>query len=430
MKLSRSPSRQIRVDKEVPVNSCIFRPTAILLLAIAAGACVILGTAHARSPESCAAVPPNCAGAGTYDQALAEGSGGNPMSNSLYDLGEGAPAQYGSDLAVNSSPNMIGDLLSNGGYVLLSSTDQLSSIPIAGGDRRFKISENMSPLPRDRVYYAFNGFQQGARTVDGREIDVNRHTLGAEKTFLDRTASVEFRMPILQGASAVQSFDGNQQNDSRVEFGNMTIIPKMILSEGDSHIVSAGLGINLPTARQGTITIPGNSIQPFLTIRNQSVHLSPFVGLLLLPGNNTYIISFAQVDFDTSGNAVIGATGSNLGTYQDQNLFHFDVAVGRYLYRDNNTRLTGIAAQFEVHYSSTLQDTDHIDFGGGDIGNPFNRLDLLVLTGGMNFQFWNTSWLTVGCAVPVRGSHYDQRYNINPERPFDAEVQVLFNRFF
>lgn len=359
------------------------------------------------------------------------------MANSPYDLGEGAPAQYGSDLAINSAPNMIGDLLSSGGYILLSSSDELlsssdelSNIPIAGGDRRFKISENMSPLPRDRVYYAFNGFQQAARTVDGREIDVNRHTFGAEKTFLDRTASVEFRMPIIQGASAVQSFDFNQQNDDGVEFGNMTIIPKMILSEGDSHIVSAGLGINLPTAREGALTFTGNVAQRFLTIRNQSVHLSPFLGLLLLPGSNTYVISFAQVDFDTAGNNVTDAAGNNLGVYQDQNLFHFDFAVGRYLYRDDSARLTGIAAQFEIHYSSTLQDSDQISFGGGEIFNPFNRLDLLVLTGGLNFQFWNTSWLTVGCAVPVRGSHYDRIYDINPERPFDAEVQVFFNRYF
>lgn len=351
------------------------------------------------------------------------------MANSPYDLGEGAPAQYGSDLAINSAPNMIGDLTSSGGYILSSSTDALSTIPIAGGDRRFKISENMSPLPRDRVYYAFNGFQQAARTFDGREIDVNRHTFGAEKTFLDRTASVEFRMPIIQGASAVQTFDFNQQNDGGVEFGNMTIIPKMLLSEGDSHIISAGLGINLPTARQGTLAFPGNSIQPFLTIENQSVHLSPFLGLLLLPGSNTYIISFAQVDFDTAGNNVSDQAG-NIGVYQDQNLFHFDIAVGRYLYRNDSARLTGIAAQFEVHYTSTLQDSDDIDFGGGRIFNPYNRLDLLMLTGGFNFQFFNSSWLTVGCAVPVRGSQYDSRYDNYPERPFDAEVQVFFNRFF
>ncbi|MBC7852818.1 MAG: hypothetical protein IAF94_05230 [Pirellulaceae bacterium] len=352
------------------------------------------------------------------------------MANSPYDLGEGAPAQYGSDLAINSAPNMIGDLLSSGGYILLSSSDELSNIPIAGGDRRFKISENMSPLPRDRVYYAFNGFQQAARTVDGREIDVNRHTFGAEKTFLDRTASVEFRMPVIQGASAVQSFDFNQQNDDGVEFGNMTIIPKLILSEGDSHIVSAGLGINLPTARAGALTFTGNLAQPFLTISNQSVHLSPFLGLLLLPGSNTYIISFAQVDFDTAGNNVTDGAGNHLGVYQDQNLFHFDVTVGRFLYRDDNARLTGIAAQFEVHYTSTLQDSDEINFGGGEIFNPHNRLDLLTLTGGLNFQFWNTSWLTVGCAVPVRGSQYDSFYGIHPEHPFDAEVQVFFNRYF
>ena len=257
-------------------------------------------------------------------------------------------------------------------------------------------------------------------------------TLGAEKTFLDRTASIEFRMPILQGINSVQSLDGNQQNDGGVEFGNMTIIPKMIICEGDRHIVSVGMGINLPTARSGTATIPfSNSTQPIFTIHNQAVHLSPFVGLLLLPTDDTYVISFAQVDFDTSGNAVTGISqGNSAGTYQDQNLFHFDVAAGKFLYRNDNSRLSGIAAQFEVHYSTTLQDSDYVSFGDGEIGNPFNRLDLLILTGGLNFQFWNSSWLTVGCAVPVRGSHYDSRYSINPERPFDAEIQVLFNRFF
>jgi hypothetical protein len=412
------------------LNSSIHRPTQILLCALAVGASALASNAHARAPESCVAVPPNCAGAGTYDQALANGSGGEQFPSATYDLGEGAPAQYGSDLAVNDAPNMIGDLLSSGGYILSSSTDGLSNIPIAGGDRRFKISENMSPLPRDRVYYAFNGFQQGARTFDGREIDVNRHTFGAEKTFLDRTASVEFRMPIIQGASAVQSFDFNQQNDDGVEFGNMTIIPKIMLSEGDRHIVSAGLGINLPTAREGAITFNGNLAQRFLTIDNQSVHLSPFLGLLLLPGSNTYIISFAQVDFDTAGNNVVDGAGNVLGVYQDQNLFHFDVAVGRYFYRNDGARLSGLSAQIEIHYTSTLQDADEVSFSGGDIFNPYNRLDLLTLTGGLNFQFWNTSWLTVGCAVPVRESQYDRRYDLHPERPFDAEVQVLFNRYF
>lgn len=422
------------------MDSCLKRFPGILLLAMTAGFPVMSGTAQARTPACCNPAPASCASpscAGGFEQALADGTGGEQFAESPFDLGEGAPAQSGFSLAINSSPNMIGDLLSNGGYVNLfpfTERDTISSIPIAGGDRRFKISENMSPLPRDRVFYTFNGFQQAARTVEGREIDVNRHTLGGEKTFWDATGSVEVRMPILQGLSAVQSVDNDLYNDDRVEFGNVTIIPKFIISDGPSYIFSAGLGINLPTASDTSDTSPGGSvqpIQPLLNIRNQAVHLSPFLGLLLLPDDSTYVISYVQADFDTYGNTVTDGFGGYLGRYQDQNLLHFDVAVGRFLYRDYDTRLTGIAAQIELHYTTTMQDTDQIlYFQQPIVTNSFNRLDLLTLTTGVNFQFWNTSWLTIGCAVPLRGAYQDRLTGLNPERPFDAELQVLFNRYF
>jgi hypothetical protein len=412
---------------------CFKRLPGIFLLALTVGFAAAAGTAHARTPACCSPSPAHCgcpSCAGGYEQALADDTGGDPLAESPYDLGEGAPAQFGSSLAVNSAPNMIGDLLSSGGYLAVSSTDGYASIPIAGGDRRFKISENMSPLPRDRVFYAFNGFQQAARTVENREIDVYRHTLGAEKTFRDGTASVEVRMPILQGLSAAQSLDGDLYNDDRIEFGNMTIIPKFILSEGTSYVFSAGLGINLPTAPHAIITETGNSISSSLEIRNQAVHLSPFLGLLLLPSDRTYVIGYVQADFDTYGSTILNGNGAILGSYQDQNLLHFDVAVGRHLYRNDNARLTGIAAQLELHYTTTIQDADPFPaFGTINITNPFNRLDLLFLTAGVNFQFWDSSWLTVGCAVPLRGTR-DTVFVPNPERPFDAELQVIFNRYF
>ena len=407
------------------MESSFQRIPGVLLLALAAA--IPAAPAHAAAPACCTPVAPSCAGG--YEQALADSSG-NEFANSPFDLGEGAPAQSGYDLAINSAPNMIGDLLSSGGYILSTSTDLLTSFPIAGGDRRFKISENMSPLPRDRVFYAFNGFQQGARTIEGREYDVNRHTLGGEKTFLDGTASVEVRMPILQGLSAVQSLDGDLFNDDRVEFGNMTVIPKFIISDGPAYVLSAGLGINLPTARDSTIAAPGNSFIPTLNIDNQAVHLSPFLGLLVLPSGRTYVISYVQADFDTYGSTISDVNGRYLGSYQEQNLVHFDVAVGRFLYRDSGSRLSGITAQLELHYSTTIQDSDEVRFGTYTIGNPYNHIDLLIMTAGVNFQFWDSSWLTVGCAVPLSGEEQDPVYSIHPERPFDAEIQVLFNRYF
>jgi hypothetical protein len=45
-----------------------------------------------------------------------------------------------------SAPSMVGDFF--GGGFLLSSGQ---TVPIAGGDRRFKVAENVSPIPRDRI---------------------------------------------------------------------------------------------------------------------------------------------------------------------------------------------------------------------------------------------------------------------------------------
>ncbi len=420
------------------MDCCCKTLSTILLLALLGAAFpAATGAAEVQAPVCCAPAPPNIncpKGAGGAEQAL---TGDPDASGEQFDLGESAPAQSGSDFAINSAPNMIGNLLSNSDYVFFQQQNQgippgkdvYSTIAIAGGDRRFKISENMSPQPRDRVYYAFNGFQQAARTVDGRVLDVNRHTLGGEKTFWDRTASIEFRMPILQGLSALQSLDRNLQNDDGVEFGNSTIIPKFIIGDGPDHVFSAGLGINLPTARNASIRGPGNFSQPFLNIQNQAVHLSPFLGLLWVPSENTYVMSYIQADFATNGNTVTDGGGNRLGSLHDQNLLHFDVTVGHFLYRDVSTRLTGIAAQMELHYTTTMQDAETLDAAQGMLGNPFNRLDLLILTAGINFEFWNTSWLTIGCAVPIRGTE-DPVTGQNPEHPFDAEIQVLFNRYF
>ena len=99
---------------------------------------------------------------------------------------------------------------------------------------------------------------------------------------------------------------------------------------------------------------------------------------------------------------------------------------------DEAVYLTGIAAVTELHYTSTIQNSDQIMFTvpppqiglpptSGAFQNLANRQDFLNLTAGLQFQIGNLSNLRVACVVPLRNA---------PDRQFDSEIQVSFNRFF
>jgi hypothetical protein len=88
--------------------------------------------------------------------------------------------------------------------------------------------------------------------------------------------------------------------------------------------------------------------------------------------------------------------------------------------------LTGLAGVVELHYTSTIQDTDAVNLGfgnllGGEITNNENRIDLLNLTSGIHAQLGPMSALRVGAVVPLKNA---------PNRTFDSEIQVSFNRKF
>lgn len=105
------------------------------------------------------------------------------------------------------SPNMIGDFFVGSGNAYFISKGftrdpggliNLGSIPTAGGTRRVKISENMSPIPRDRVFFDYNDFQNALfvpnpSTGGGYSTSVQRYMPGFEKTFFNGWASINIR---------------------------------------------------------------------------------------------------------------------------------------------------------------------------------------------------------------------------------------------
>lgn len=327
------------------------------------------------------------------------------------------------------APNMFGDTLRPVGSLSLKPDGQVANREpldynlMLGGGASYNAAHNNRAAPTDRAYFLYNGFynavnytQPGAIPPYG-SADLHLYTAGVEKTFLDGTWSLDLRMPFTNGFNLVT----NDFATDSGRIGNLSAFLKHLAYEDDAIALSGGLGFGLPT---GSDVVSSNGYGT-LTLQNEAIHLMPFVAMTASPNDNWFIQAFAQIDFAATGNEVI-ANNVGVGKYTEQNLLHLDATLGRWLAQDlDRYYLNGIAAIVELHYTSTLNNSDAVfvsSLGGfGYLGNPLNRLDLLNLTSGLHFQISELSNLRVGAVVPLRAQ---------PERVFDSEIQVSFNRMF
>jgi hypothetical protein len=353
-----------------------------------------------------------------------------------------------SNLRLASVPNMFGDLGlatvmidvkrgASGTAGFASNVD----LPTAGGSRRVKIAENDSPIPVDRVFLNYNHFHNVFQLSEQlaippglpptiRQVPIDRYTVGVEKTMAEGQYSVELRLPF-NGTFDEQlqtvGVDGGN-------IGNLALVFKSLLYSDEEAAVGAGLGIDTPT---GSDSI-GRIGQAQLRFNNQSLHLLPYIGFLVAPGDPTwgwndgvFLSGFAQIDIVTDGSNVnllppSGAGARSLGKFNEQNLAFLDLGVGYWLFRHPYAeRLTGLAVVSELHYTTSLQDSDVLgaNLPGGEItvASRGNRFDVLNGTIGVQMLMFELSSLRVAGVFPLRDE--DQRF-------FDSEVQVQFNRRF
>jgi len=336
-------------------------------------------------------------------------------------------------------PEFINPALSVGGGSQFSKGT--INLPMAGGGSRVgKISENDSPIPRDRIFFSYNHFQnviQLSETPSNppgpplmRQEPIDRYTMGFEKTFFDGWTSVEVRMP-LQGQidSQLQTVGLNSNS-----VGNLTVVLKSLLYMNYSTAVGAGMAIETPTGGDTFVRLSTANLQ----FQNQAPHLLPYIGFVWSPGDprwgwgsGLFLSGFAQLDINGSSNTidVLGPNHSAIGTLgklTDQNLGFLDIAAGYWVYRDPDApRLTGIAAVTELHYTTTLQNADRINGTANgtaiNLNATGNRFDVLNGTVGVQFLLFDASSLRIAGVFPLGG---DDR------RLFDSEVQVQFNRRF
>lgn len=331
----------------------------------------------------------------------------------------------------------IGDFFAGGSIITGPSWGQVPIVlPVAGGDRRYKLTEHTSPIPTDRMFFDYHVFNNAVVDANNNQLDVNRYVFGFERTFGQGNMSLEIRLPIANGADSqqVQNIGGPALQAN--EFGNLSLTSKFLLYRDSLYAVSSGLGIIFPTAAEAELIAENATTSVLIT--NDAYHLQPFFAVQRFFSPSTWATFYTQADFAAASNTVTSYADGGVvaeDQYTDQNLLFLDFSFGRWFYRNDQSRaLRGIAGLLELHYTSTMTDTD-VAFAGNPsifdsnppadgtsqdiISNPYNRLDVLNGTAGLRFQCGPQTILTVAGVAPLRG---------NEEALFDGEFVLQLSR--
>jgi hypothetical protein len=248
----------------------------------------------------------------------------------------------------------------------------------------FKIAENESPLPQDRVFFAYNFYDNLQHSVTGflsqtPTMNLHRETIGFEKTFFGGDASFGMRVPFQEIASE------SGLDDSDV--GDLSLIFKyaLINDRATGSVLSTGMVVTVPTG--GQTTIEGES--PI-----GAVLFQPFLGFVV----NTdiaYVQGFSSLAVPTD---------ARLAT-----LWFNSIAAGWWAYRNPTADcLTGLAPTIELHVNTPLS---HRGITNEPIGFP----DTMDVTAGCHFQFGRADF-GVAIGAPMTGP-----------KPYDLEVLCNFN---
>lgn len=327
----------------------------------------------------------------------------------------------------NLTVSSVGGKISGGSleYTALLSGTQTVSLPGASSTvGRVKMSEDNSPLPRDRVIFNYDSFGDVPFTNQG--MNVNRFQFGIEKTFLDGRWSAEVRLPFA-GTLASTYTQGAEVKD--VEFGNLRLAVKRILTQNSAWLISTGMAVSLPTAKDQTVlsSIDGSTLYRF---RNQSVQLEPFIGALFTPTERLFAQLWGSINFDASGSdltwnpAVFDGSGS--ARVWDLPILSVDGQIGYWVIQNGRGTLRGLAPFAELHWNQTIAQSQAVNA----VGNTANGLGLtftaygsqeLNLTTGLLTQIGDNLNLSLAAAVPLL-----QR----PDRTFNWQIGLRASYFF
>ncbi|MBW3600240.1 MAG: hypothetical protein KY475_23585 [Planctomycetes bacterium] len=334
----------------------------------------------------------------------------------------------------SASPNMIGDFFGVGRQAAVTprgiftdssfgDTGTATVIdPTESTTGRIKQAENYNPLPADRVFLDYSAYQNvpiGTLNGNPADVDVQRFTTGFERTFLDGMMSLELRMPVAFTLNSSVNASGATDPD-HFEPGNLNVGLKTLLYEDSRLAVAAGLGVRTPTADDLRFA-GGNTL---VEVENQSVHLLPFLGMLLTPDQTFFGQILVQVDVDAGGNPIYISSTANPRTFQgdieDQTFLYTSVTTGAWLYDDPCSRgVTSVAGTFEVHNSTSISNPDTIASDSLLVTPGQTDFQSTTLVAGLHLLYAGGGQVTFGYGVPI-----------GEDRFADSEFRMLLGRTY
>ncbi len=288
---------------------------------------------------------------------------------------------------------------------------------------RVKLSEDNSPLPRDRVIFAYDTFGGVPLTENG--LAVNRFMFGFEKTFLDGRWSAEVRLPFA-GTLASSFTDGFETKS--VELGNMRFALKRRWTNSETFNVSTGVGVTVPTASDQVVFNPlGGELYRF---KNESVTVEPFLALLYTPNDRFFAQGWTSINADTTGGIltynkdVFGGSGSQ--RIYDLPYLALDGQIGYWIVKRDTGVVRGLAPFVELHWNYAIAQQQAIDaVNDTSRGQGLNISGVanteLNLTAGIVMQINEHVNLTLGGSVPLFQK---------PDRTFDGQFGMRLNYLF
>ena len=288
---------------------------------------------------------------------------------------------------------------------------------------RLKLSEDTSPMPRDRVIFGYDTFDGVPFTDAG--ITVNRFMFGFEKTFLDGRWSGEVRLPFA-GTLASTFTDGFETKD--VELGNLRFALKKLWTRSETLNFSSGVGVTVPTADDQVVLSPlGGELFRF---KNESVTVEPFVAALYTPNDRFFAQAWTSVNFDVTGGEltydrnVFGGSGSE--RIYDLPYLAVDGQIGYWVLRRDVGTLQGLAPFMELHYNYAIAQQRLLDtFSDRSAGNGLTASGVgnteLNITAGVVARLGQHTDLMLGLSAPLLAQ---------PDRTFNAQFGLRLNYFY